>query len=486
MIPLLSLLSAVAYGNTPDMFGQGAQNMGSGGGGVAMVQDGTAAWLNPAGLGRIRRPSAKLGYVIGFDNFRPVPDLYWDTNRDGSLDGRDPPLPWDVGIERIHGMQISVGRQIGGKFGLGATAWFPAQRLYRLSTIEPDLPHYVMYQNRPQRYSMNIGIGGEVVKGVNLGIAMDLHSRAAFDLYGTLHLTASGAENPDAPGLDGLIQDVVVDVHELTLDLRYAALPIFGVQLELGKWAEELDGLVIGASYRPGMNIAINADLDIQANIEVRDVGDLDPYLLAALVKGRANLFDHTVPGRLNLGVAWRTDDVFSAYLDATWSDWRSGRFNVTQLQSAEITSPLVDLDDAVSDGNAYTVDLRTTWSLRTGMDLKLPPIELDNKLRYMRFAVRGGFAWNPTPLRAQGSNSAFLDSDRITFTLGGGLEVYDPFDLVDGPVRLDLFGQLHRIGNGALPRSTDVPRAGFPVEGTSIPIGGQIVMIGAQWGFDY
>lgn len=486
MITLLSMLSAPAYATAPDLFGQGARNMGAGGGGVAMVQDGTAAWLNPAGLGRIRRPNAKIGFVAGFDNFKPVPDLYWDTNRDGSLDHRDDPLPWDVGVEPIRGLQLSVGRQIGGKFGLGATAWFPARRLYRLSTIEPDLPHYVMYQNRPQRYAMTFGVGGEVVKGVNVGFSLDMHSRAVFDLYGTLHLTATGEENPDAPGMSGLIQDIVVDIHELTLDLRYAALPVVGVQLEFGRWVEDLDGLVIGASYRPGMNIAIKADFDVQANLEVRDVGDLDPYLIAALLKARANLFDQTIPGRLSLGVAWRTDDVFSAYVDATWFDWRSGRFNVTQVESAEITSPLVDLDDPLSDGNEYVVDLRSTWNIRTGMDLKLPPIPLDNKLKYLGFSVRGGFAWTPSPLRAQGANSAFLDSGRVTFTLGGGAEVFDPFALVDGPVRLDIFGQLHSIGSSTLPRATDAPRAGFPVQGNSLPIGGTIVMVGAQWGFDY
>jgi hypothetical protein len=446
MLALLSILLAPASANAPDLLGQGARSMGSGGGGVAMVEDGTAAWLNPGGLGRIRRPTAALGYVVGFDSFRPMPDLWWDTNRDGSLDARDAPLPWSVGIERIEGVQLSVGRQIGGKFGLGATAWLPARRLYRLSTVEPDLPHYLMYQNRPQRYTLNFGVGGQVVPGVNLGAALDMHSRAVFDMYGTVRLGVTGQDRGDDSGIDGLVTDVVVDVHELTLDLRYAALPIFGVQLELGAWSDHLDGLVIGASYRPGLNIAIVADLDIQADIAVRDVGDLDPYLIAAIAKARANLFDHTVPSRAVFGLAWRTDDVFSAYVDAVHQDWRRGRANVTQLESAEITSPIVDPGDALRDGNDYTLVLGTSWSVRAGMDLKLPKIELDNRLKYLRLSARGGFGYVQSPLRAQGANSAFLDSDRVTFTIGAGAEVFDPFKLVDGPIRLDAFAQLHRL----------------------------------------
>jgi hypothetical protein len=483
LLPLLLALSASA--TAPDLFGQGARAMGSGGGGVAMVEDGTAAWLNPGGLGRIRRPTAAVGFMVGFDRFRDVPDLWWDTNRDGSLDERDPPLAWSTDVERVEGVQLSVGRQIGGKFGLGATAWLPARRLYRLSTIEPDLPHYFMFQNRPQRYALNFGVGGEIVRGVNIGASLDMHSRAVFDLYGTLRLGVSGADD-GGEGIDGLITDVTVDVHELTLDLRYAALPILGVQLELGRWHEDLDGLVIGASYRPGLNVAIEADLDIQADIDVRDVGDLDPYLIAALVGARANLFDHTIPARTALGVAWRTDDTFSAYVDAVHEDWRRGGANVTRLESAEITSPLVDVEDALRDGNEHTLVLRATWSFRVGMDLKLPRVELDNKLRYLQLGVRGGFGYSQGPLVAQGQNSAFLDADRVMFTLGAGAEVHDPFDLVDGPVRLDLFAQLHRIGESSLPRAAEVPTAGFPVQGSSIPIGGSLAVVGAQWGFDY
>lgn len=486
MLALLSLLLSPAAANGPDLFGQGARSMGMGGGGVAMVEDGTAAWLNPGGLGRIRRPTAKVATVFGFDSFEPVPDLWWDTNRDGTIDGRDTPLPWSVGVEPIRAVQLSVGRQIGGKFGLGATAWLPMQRLYRLSTVEPDLPHYLMYQNRPQRYSLNFGVGGEIVRGVNIGLSLDMHSRAVFDLYGTLGAGLSGADNPDTPGIGGLVTDLVIDVHELTLDLRYAALPVVGLQLELGRWSEPLEGLVIGASYRPGLNILIVADLDIQANVDVRDVGDLNPYVIGAIAKARANLFDHTVPARTALGVAWRTDDVFSAYIDAVHQDWRRGRANVTQLERAEITSPLVDVGDAIRDGNDYTLVLRGTWSVRGGMDLKLPKVELNNKLQYLRIAARGGFGYTQSPIVAQGANSAFLDGDRVTFTIGAGAEVFDPFKLVDGPVRLDLFGQLHRIAASTLPRSADVPTAGFPVTGSSLPVGGSIVVVGAQWGFDY
>lgn len=484
LLPLGASLRA--HATEPDMFGFGGKSMGSGGGGVAMVEDGTAAWLNPGGLSRIRQPTMNLGGVGGFDRFADVPDLYWDTNRDGVLDDRDEPLAWSTDVENVQGFQLHVGRNVGGKFGFGLMAWLPFKRLYRLSNIEPDLPTYVMYENRPQRYVLAAGVGGEIVKGVNIGISFDAQSRARFDLYGTLTARVAPPANEE-DGIEGVVTAIDVDVHELELDLGYSVLPVIGTQLELGDWHEKLDGIVVGASFRPGQAVVVKADLDIQANVDVEDVGDLDPFILGSVVHAEALLYDHYIPPRLALGAALRTDEVFSAYVDATWQDWRRARFHVTELGSANLITPVVQLDDAVTDGNTYTVTLRSTWTIRSGMDLKLPKVELDNDWEYVQVSVRGGFGWIPTPLRAQGENSAFLDSDRIQVTLGAGVEFHDPFELVDSPVWFNVFGQYHALGSATLPRSTDVPRAGFPVDGSGgIPIGGSLVLVGGEWGFEY
>ena len=459
--------------------------MGSGGGGVAMVEDGSAAWLNPGGLSRIRRPTINLGMVMGVDNFNDVPDLYWDTNRDGAIDERDPPLEWSTDVPDVQGFQFHVGRQIGGKFGFGMMAWLPMRRLYRLSTIEPDLPHYITYENRPQRFVLAAGIGGEIVRGVNVGVSLDSQTMPRFTLHGTLDATIGppGSENE---GVEGIVRRLEVDVHDLELDLGYAVLPVIGTQLELGRWNDSLEGLVVGASFRPGRAILVDADLDVQTNIALEDFGDLDPYFVGSVINLQATLFDTYVPPRLGLGAALRSEDVFSAYFDATWEDWRRGRVHVTEINETVIQAPLFRIDDAVVDANGYEVDFRSTWSLRTGVNLKLPEIALDNRWKYLQVSVRGGAAFVPSPLRGQGENSAFLDSTRSQFTLGAGFEFHDPFELVDAPVWFNVFAQAHILGAGTLPRQTDVPRAGFPINASGIPVGGNLIIAGAEWGFEY
>ncbi len=88
-------------------------------------------------------------------------------------------------------------------------------------------------------------------------------------------------------------------------------------------------------------------------------------------------------------------------------------------------------------------------------------------------FLVRMGFVQTPTVMEPG------------DYAIRGGIiDVYPPGE--GGPVRLDLFAQLHRIGESSLPRAAEVPTAGFPVQGSSIPIGGSLAVVGAQWGFDY
>ncbi|MEQ1506302.1 MAG: hypothetical protein ABMB14_28985, partial [Myxococcota bacterium] len=138
-------LAGAAHATVPDLFGLGARWQGAGGGGVAVVEDGTAAYLNPAGLSRVRRPTAGIGYLHGWPQFEPVPPLWWDTNRDGRVTTDDPPLQYDANPPSMGGIQVQASRNVGGKFGIGFTAYVPTRNLIRFAMFEPSLPNYIMY-----------------------------------------------------------------------------------------------------------------------------------------------------------------------------------------------------------------------------------------------------------------------------------------------------------------------------------------------------
>jgi len=148
--------------------------------------------------------------------------------------------------------------------------------------------------------------------------------------------------------------------------------------------------------------------------------------------------------------------------------------------------SPLIDIDDAIVDGNEFVADLTAVWGFRMGTELLLPEWSVDGDLQYVRLRARGGFGLEPSPLVAQREDTLLLDAPRTFFTLGTGVETWDPFELVDGPVWLDLYFQYHTLAARALDRATPNPRAGFPIETSEIPIGGSIVVFGGEWGFQY
>jgi hypothetical protein len=120
------------------------------------------------------------------------------------------------------------------------------------------------------------------------------------------------------------------------------------------------------------------------------------------------------------------------------------------------------------------------------GSEIQMPEFPVKGDLRYVRLRARGGFGFEPSPLRAQREDTMMMDSDRSYFTLGAGVETWDPFELIDGPVRIDAFMQYHLLSAATLARQSDVPRAGFPVGASGLPVGGNVVVFGAEWNFEY
>ncbi len=485
MILALLLAAGPAQASGPDYFGLGGRWQGMGGGGVAVVDDGTSAMLNPAGLSRIRRPTAGVGVQAAFPRFEPVDDVWWDTNRDGVVDDRDPPLQIDANPDDATSLQLHLGRHVGGKFGLGLVAHFPFDTLVRFRTFEPSLPVYPLYDNRLERFALAAGVGGEILPGLSVGGGIDALAAARLKVLLTADVGVSG-DPGTGTGVDSLVTEAVIDLHEIDFKIVPAFAPVFGIQWDIGKSVPPLDGLIFGAAYHGEVGLPIDLELDLQANVDIRDLGSLEPFKTALVADANMLLFDHYVPRRVSLGLAWSRSDTFTLYTDFRWTDWSRMQLNVAQLIDANLTSPLIDLDDAIVDGNPYEVLLSSTWGFRMGTDLQLPEWTLDSDFRYVRLRARGGFGLEPSPLKGQGLDSIMLDSGRTYFTLGTGVETWDPLGLVDGAVWLDAFFQYHVLNAGNLDRRTDVPKAGYPIGQTGVPFGGTILVVGGEFGFEY
>lgn len=488
MPPLLLVLLAHAEASPVEFYGFGAESMGRGQGGVAITDDLGATFLCPAGLGRLERARLLAGFAVMRQDLEDLPDVWWDTNRDGLLDEADAPLELSPPEEPSDAVLLASGVPIGRLFALGVGVLVPTQRLLRLKTFEPSLPTYFMYDNRLARYDLAAGGAVNLPGGLRLGAGGRMLPRGRLDFTMTMRFEADG--DGTGGGTQVTVEDIVgadLDPHELVVELVMGVVPQVGFQWDVGEVVEPLDGLSVGGTWSGSGGLPIDVTVDLQVEGAAVDVGELEPLVFAILAELGLSIYDHYVPARYAGGVGYTFRDTLTVYGDATRNRWSRMELNVARVVAASIDMPLLDLSDIeITDGNPTGAVFEDTWSLRMGTELALPVWQVPHA-DWLQLRVRGGVGYEPTPLVAQTAATALLDADRLMLSLGLGVKHGVLFDLVEGPVRWDLFLQNHRLARGALSRpEPGGPREGYPVDGGGIPIGGSLVAFGLQWSVEY
>ena len=495
MTPFLALVLlsiAPALSSVTATFGSGAGSLSLGGGGIALPQDGGIVFTNPAGLVRLPGENGvMLGYGLVRSEFSPFPEVWWDTNRDGRVDQEDAPLDIQPIYAQGDGLHMALHRRIGRRFALGAALFWPKDRILKLSTFEPELPTYFMYDSRLQRYGLAAGFGWEQIRGLSIGGGVHIVPRARYNITATIDATVVGAGEGQEEA-EELVTDITIDVHDMSLDLVADFAPMISFHWMPGELIPPLSWLQLAGSWRGSTGLPVEVTGDLQINASVEDIGNLDDIVLPVLLQVELGVYDHYVPEQLTLGGAvtpWRW---LSLYGETSWTRWSRMQINVTEVVFAHIGSPLVEIDDdTIHEGNVTAFTWRDTWSFRAGGVLDLPRIELTNPARYLQFRLRGGGGLEPTPLVSQSEYTAVLDASRLILAGGLQAEHRDPFQLAE-VVRWSAFGQLHVLGEGTLERRwLGVPTAGYPIEidedgMTSIPVGGHLWTAGLQMELDY
>lgn len=480
-----ALLPALASANEPDTFGMGFKTMGRGMAGVSAVDDASAAMVNPATFSQIHQPTFIFGFSWATFGLRPPPPVYWDTNRDGLIDASDPPLEVGTNAEDAAGLHLHFARHLSKKFAFGLSAYVPVQRLFRLRTIEPSLPTYIMYGNRLQRYAVSAGAGGEVLPGVSIGASVDIMPKVYFSVGLTADASVQAAQEGDED-LGDLLTGVVVDTHEVQLDVLPGFIPVVGLMLDFGRWTEALEGLKLGATWRGAGGLNVDAFLDAQVNLHVQEVGSIDPIDTAIVAQADLSLFDHYIPMKVDFGGSYFIAERVLVALDARWMDWRPMQQSLAVVTGARVTAPLFQSDDLITDGNPIDVVMKSTWSVRGGVDVAIPRIEKMGIFEYLAITPRLGGGFEQSPLVSQSDASILLDSDRFWITGGFTLETANPFKRIEGALRFEGFLQYHRLGQRPFPRATDSPRAGFPVNTGGLYSEGDILVLGGGIGMDF
>ncbi|MCA9544298.1 MAG: TonB-dependent receptor [Myxococcales bacterium] len=414
------LVLGAALAGTParaslfDAYGFGARAASMAGAHAAFADDYTGVFYNPGALAQRKRAHVGLG-VDGL-----FPDLGL-TYADGRPDEAPPAAMPDPNVGAHLGVLFPLGGLIENRVALGIGLFLPAIQVTRVEALDPQTPQAYRYGALPDKLNLAVAAAFELAPGWAVG--------AGFHFLG---------------GLDGTA-DVQLDLLTQRFTRKDLRVDVTGAAgLTLGLHVQPTDTLRLGLSFRDDLRL----DYRLLTRIDLLDTG-----LLEADIRGVA-LY---TPQQYTLGVAWAARADLDLTADVVWSRWSQAPDPAAVFKVVLDGEPLGlgELEAATTP-----VDLAAQDTLAPRLGAEWRPAE--------GWAVRGGYAWQPTPLPAQTGFANYVDSDTHQLGLGGGVTFADPLAIHRSPITLDLAVQLTWMRGRAHAKAdpADVHGAGYEAGG--------------------
>lgn len=407
----LATLAAAARADAPDL---GPRSAAMGGSGVAAGEPIAAAVLNPAAAAS-DRPAVGLGYRLAV----PAADVQ------GRAAGA-----------AAHGLLLAavLPFPLGDlPAGVAFALHLPDRFVARAALADPGVPRLVRWEGWEDQVHADLVAAFRVAPGLFLGAGVSLLTA----------LEASGRIDLDSP--DGTTRARA----DITARAPVRAAARLGVRFE------PLPSLALAFAFRDAL--ALDADLRLDGRTDLGDP-DLSGHVATA-VQGTAAFRPRLVVA----GIALRLDR-FTLTADLAWRQWSALRF-----AGAEAAAEIVfGVPAPVVSRAVPTAPWRNTVSPSAGIEYAFVPAANH------RIDVRGGYAWEPSPVPPQTGPTSLADPDRHLVTLGAAWTIGTAPDAADPPTELTLALalELHRL----VPFSTsrDDPFDGPPLSAGGWVLGGR------------
>ena len=113
---------------------------------------------------------------------------------------------------------------------------------------------------------------------------------------------------------------------------------------------------------------------------------------MSALTPFKLSVFDHYVPARLSLGVAYQVQDFLLMYVDGRWTQWSKMTVNIAQVTDGHIDAPLLSQSTIpIGDSDRYILKPRHLGL--NGTRLHLPDFGFGKDIGSLQPVFRGGYA---------------------------------------------------------------------------------------------
>lgn len=377
---------------------------------AALADEPSAAYDNPAGVVVPTLPSVSLGFdYLGYD---------FSIEREGES-------PRDV-ASVVFGttFPIPLERVIGIRAAFGLALQMSGDILLEQSVPFPTVPQFVLHQNTARMLHLLPSLAFEPWPGVDVGVGVLLFDNTVGSLE--LGLGARG--------------DATFDIDQ---ELKTILSPLVGIRLDGRALTPALDGWQAGVVFRDAFEVPYR----IPVNAFLGGLPLVVDFSATAMY----------TPQQLEVGVAVTPTPSWTLAAEVLWNRWSAFPDPALSID-LDLTIPVLPI--VFTDSLVRDPGFHDTVSGRLGAELRLVTGAT------VDWALRAGYAYEPSPAPEQTGETNLLDNDRHIASVGVGASLREAFGQpLPHPLRIDAFAQTQ-----VLPARTHVKgplvssdNAGFP-----------------------
>lgn len=425
---LLAALAGAARANPFELFGYTPRAVGMGGSMTALGDDLAGAFYNPAGMLGHTKSEFGMGFADTIQNLH-VNRTTSSTIGNADPGGSDP--RFELGLIFPLGGQILKDR-----VALGVAFGHPVGSLVKVQTVDQAHPQFYMYQSKPQRFALSMGIGIKIINGLSIGGGAQVLAQQ----IGKVNFQ-----------LDVASRRFVA--RDITVDLNTVPTPVAGILIEPN------DSIKIGFSWRKESELYYEQPTNL-------DLGDLGALNLN--VHGIAQYWPHV----FSLGVAVKPTSRLLVSVQADYLLWHKAPRDQVFVSVSAGGGVIGGL--GLSDLLGFqAADAAPNFS-----DVLVPHLGVEYGVNDV-LTLRIGGGVRPAVTPDQSGTTNYLDN--FTETISGGLSVRfnDPLKVFTDPVTFDI-GASVMIAN----ERTNQKQSADPTGGASY--GGQLFTLAAMLRYLY
>jgi long-chain fatty acid transport protein len=355
------------------LFGAGSRAISMGGAFSAIADDYTGGYYNPGGL--LAKNTARFGFGYQYaklqltENGNDIPLAH--SHRDGFVLGYAFTLPFlDFLKDRI---------------ALGYNLYQPPDYMMNIYVPKPSTPQFVLLESYTQANFMNVSTAVKIVDGLNVGAGIAFTA----DVGGSLDLK---------PGVRGMLGTQVI-MGTVDQDAQTMLSGSAGLFVDIGKFLSAVEGLTFAFVWRDRYYVDLNIPVTIMLGT------------IPLKLDFSSNLI--YTPQMYTLGLAYRILPDLLVSADIVYNRWVDFLSPSLEIHT-DIKLPVIPLE--LLPGKVEDPNFSDTVTARFGAEYRVLETSWSDLI------LRGGYAYDPSPVPEQTGWSNWLDGNKHIFSVGVGL----------------------------------------------------------------